>query len=46
MDFHVITPSGSYLIMRTAAGRVVQVWPVPLESLPGSRPVAASVQAN
>lgn len=38
MDFHVITPSGVYLVMTTADGKVVQVWPAPVESLPASAP--------
>lgn len=34
MDFNVITASGIYLLMQTQDGRVLQVWPVPLDSRP------------
>lgn len=35
MDFHVITPSEEQLVVRTEDGRVIQVRPAPLSSLPG-----------
>jgi hypothetical protein len=34
MDFHVITPSGVYLVMKTWEGKVLEVWPAPADSLP------------
>lgn len=34
MDFHVITPSGVYLVMETWEGKVLEVWPTPADSLP------------
>jgi hypothetical protein len=38
MDFHVITPAGSALVMQTEEGRVVQVLPAPASSLPVAAP--------
>ena len=35
MDYHVITPAGSQLVMQTEDGRVVAVLPAPASSLPG-----------
>jgi hypothetical protein len=43
MDFHVITSSGSYLVMATQNGQIIQVWPAPPESLPTTRPADASL---
>jgi hypothetical protein len=37
MDFHILTPAGEQLVMRTEEGRVVLVLPAPPESLPLSR---------
>jgi hypothetical protein len=41
MDFHVITPSGTYLVMEMEEGRVLQVWATP----PDSRPVEYGADA-
>jgi hypothetical protein len=38
MDFHVITPSGDYLVMETWNGKVIDVWPAPADSLPAAAP--------
>jgi hypothetical protein len=37
LDFHVITPAGSCLVMQTRSGRVVNVWPAPAESCPSRK---------
>ena len=34
MDYHVSTPAETQLVMQTADGRVVEVWPAPASSLP------------
>jgi hypothetical protein len=36
MDYHVITPAESQLVMQTADGRVVLVLPAPGSSLPAA----------
>jgi hypothetical protein len=38
MDYHVITPAETQLVMQTEEGRVVQVLPAPPSSLPGALP--------
>lgn len=35
IDYHVSTPAETQLVMQTAAGRVVDVWPTPSSSVPG-----------
>lgn len=35
-DYHVITPAEEALVMETEDGRVVEVWPAPLSSLPSA----------
>lgn len=35
MDYHVITPTESRIVMQTESGRVVRVLPAPPSSLPG-----------
>ena len=43
MDYHVITPAESQLVMQTEDGRVVVVLPAPVSSLPiGAAPAPAA----
>ena len=37
MDFHVITPAGTYLVMQTVDGAVVNVAPAPTSSTSASK---------
>lgn len=43
MDYHVITPAETQLVMQTEDGRVVHVLPAPMSSLPrAAAPVPAA----